>query len=132
MMLSLAATSSSAELEVAQVVALLSRSPVGHLQEKCGGPGAARHRCEHPPLLTEHGEACGGRGCRLGSNTRTGVICLYRYFEIFLLVLISFPTAKSFLQRIFTPKNFLALGAKKLPANHTFFPKKSAKSNIFS
>ena len=61
-----------------------------------------------------------------------GVICLYRYFVIFLLVLISFPTAKSFLQRIFTPKKFSALGAKKLPANHTFFPKKSAKSNIFS
>ena len=40
----------------------------------------------------------------IGLRLYTGVICLYRYFEIFLLVLISFPTAKSFLQRIFTPK----------------------------
>ena len=39
-----------------------------------------------------------------GVNSEPGVICLYRYFEIFLLILISFPTAKSFLQRIFTPK----------------------------
>ena len=43
----------------------------------------------------------------------TWVICLYRYFEIFLLVLISFPTAKSFLQRIFTlKKNFGPSGHK--------------------
>ena len=43
-----------------------------------------------------------------------GVICLYRYFEIFLLILISFPTAKSFLQRIFTPKKFFGPSAHKI------------------
>ena len=30
----------------------------------------------------------------LKTDSLSGVICLYRYFEIFLLVLISFPTAK--------------------------------------
>ena len=43
-----------------------------------------------------------------------GVICLYRYFVIFLLVLISFPTAKSFLQRIFTPKKFFGPSGHKI------------------
>ena len=47
-------------------------------------------------------------------NLGAGVICLYRYFEIFLLVLISFPTAKSFLQRIFTPKKFLRPSGHKI------------------
>ena len=57
-----------------------------------------------------------------------GVICLYRYFVIFLLVLICFPTAKSFLQRIFTPKKFFGPSAQKIlhfflktRANPTFF-----------
>ena len=40
-----------------------------------------------------------------GESRWAGVICLYHYFEIFLLVLISFPTAKSFLQRIFGPSS---------------------------
>ena len=44
----------------------------------------------------------------------TGVICLYRYFEIFLLVLIPFPTAKSFLQRIFTPKKIFGTSGQKI------------------
>ena len=57
-----------------------------------------------------------------------GVICLYCHFVIFLLVLISFPTAKSFLQRIFTPKKFfLALRAKKFPTSY-LFPTKKGKT----
>ena len=67
-----------------------------------------------------------------------GVICLYRYFVIFLLVLICFPTAKSFLQRIFTPKKIFRPSGQQilhfflinLP-NPTFFPKNSGKSYIF-
>ena len=47
-------------------------------------------------------------------NLQAGVICLYRYFEIFLLVLISFPTAKSFLQRIFTPKKIFSPSGHKI------------------
>ena len=61
-------------------------------------------------------------------NCAPGVICLYRYFVIFLLVLICFPTAKSFLQRIFTPKKFFGPSGKKIlhfflktRANPTFF-----------
>ena len=100
---------------------------------------------------TDDGGAGVGAGC--GDDTKevggagdeaesdillAGVICLYRYFVIFLLVLISFPTAKSFLQRIFTPKNFVGPSGhqiihfflKNLP-NPTFFPKNSGKSYIF-
>ena len=50
----------------------------------------------------------------LVSGCEAGVICLYRYFVIFLLVLISFPTAKSFLQRIFTRKQILGPSGKKI------------------
>ena len=57
-----------------------------------------------------------------------GVICLYCHFVIFLLVLISFPTAKSFVQLKFTPKNFFAPSGHQILhfslknwANPTFF-----------
>ena len=73
-------------------------------------------------------ELYSGPLCRIIWDLITGVICLYRYFVIFLLVLICFPTAKSFLQRIFTPKkNFGPSGKKilhfflKTRANPTFF-----------
>ena len=69
--------------------------------------------------------------CRTGATPQQlcwepGVICLYRYFEIFLLVVISFPTAKSFLQRIFTPKKNFAPSGHKITYRSYIFPKKSA------